>query len=493
MVRCTVHLTLALLFLRACSIIVLLSLLCLWALVCIIHVDDRQILFYDKFQPYYDFTNFAPYPIVVERVIYPTSEHYFQAQKLIGTQHFHQILTNPSPRYAFEYARQEHVKPWIRKDWQEIKNNVMYKALYHKFTQYSTLATMLLQTGDKELIEDSPYDSYWGCGRDKQGMNVLGKLLMKLRKILAAASMEVPHMHVAQIIAFDSHSTESSSVTQAASMGVAQTIDSHSTESSSNVNQAASMGVPCVAQTHSTESSPNVTQKNNVQTETETDHDDNSSSQIMAPSTDANATSESNVQSGDSNSSSQIMAPSTDANATSESNVQSGDGNSSSQIMAPSTDANATPESNVRSGDGNSSSQDTEESNKHVETGNGNSSAVTALHLTDTNATQQVNVQTSDGNPSTEASQARITDNNQNANSQTTFLDLQLLDGMDQGHSGNENVSTTSQDKALCTYQESNTSIPNPDGSEATSPSTYSEENMETNENETSSSDMETN
>ena len=421
MVRCTVHLALALLFLRACSIIVLLSLLCLWALVCIIHADDRQILFYDKLQPYYDFTNFAPYPIVVERVMYPTSEHYFQAQKLIGTQHFHQILTNPSPRYAFEYARQERVKPWIRKDWQEIKNDVMFKALYHKFTQHSALARMLLQTGDKELIEDSPYDSYWGCGRDKQGMNMLGKLLMRLRKILAAASMEVP---VTQIIAFDSHSTESSS----------------------NVIQAASMGVPCVAQTHSTESSPNIIQKDNVQTET--DHDDD-------------------------NSSSQTIARPTDANATPESNVQSGDGNSSSQIIT-----------------------DTEESNKHVETGNGNSSPVasqiTALHLTDTNA-QEVNVQTGDGNPSTEASQARITDNNQNANSQTDILDLQLghqatngVDRMDQGHSGNENIS---QDTALCT---SNASIPNQDGSEATNPSTNLEE-METNENETSSSDKETN
>ena len=402
-------------------------------------IDSRRILFYDKFQPFYQFTNFAPYSISVDGYVYPTSEHYFQAQKLIGTKHFDQILMNPSPRSAFEYPRQEHVKPWIRKDWQEIKDDVMFKALYHKFTQHSALATMLLQTGDKELIEDSPYDSYWGCGRDKQGMNMLGKLLMRLRKILAAPSMEVP---VAQIITFDSES--SSNVNEAASTGVpiAQIITFDS-ESSSNVNEAASMEVPCVARTHSTESSPNVTQEDNVKTET--DHDDD---------------------------------------------------NSSSQTLAPPTDANATPESNVRSGDDNSSSQiitDTEESNKNIETGNGNSSPVasqiTTLHLTDTNA-QEVNVQTGDGNPSTEASQARTTDNNQNANSQTDFLDLQLghqatygVDGMNQG---NENIS---QDTALCT---SNASIPNQDGSEATNPSTNLEE-METNENETSLSDMETN
>lgn len=37
---------------------------------------------------------------------------------------------------------------------------------------------------DREIVEDSPIDSYWGCGADGLGKNMLGKLLMKLREEL---------------------------------------------------------------------------------------------------------------------------------------------------------------------------------------------------------------------------------------------------------------------------------------------------------------------
>jgi len=39
----------------------------------------------------------------------------------------------------------------------------MKKALYAKFTQDHILKTLLLETGDNEIIEASPRDSYWGA------------------------------------------------------------------------------------------------------------------------------------------------------------------------------------------------------------------------------------------------------------------------------------------------------------------------------------------
>ena len=57
----------------------------------------------------------------------------------------------------------------------------MYKALYHKFNQYLELKELLLETGDRKIVEHSPYDSYWGDGPDGKGLNRLGVLLMKLR------------------------------------------------------------------------------------------------------------------------------------------------------------------------------------------------------------------------------------------------------------------------------------------------------------------------
>ena len=57
----------------------------------------------------------------------------------------------------------------------------MYKALLAKFTQHSYLRKLLLETKERDLIEHSPYDSYWGDGGDGTGKNRLGILLMRLR------------------------------------------------------------------------------------------------------------------------------------------------------------------------------------------------------------------------------------------------------------------------------------------------------------------------
>ncbi|KAF4493713.1 hypothetical protein FAGAP_10166 [Fusarium agapanthi] len=56
-----------------------------------------------------------------------------------------------------------------------------------------SLAGMLVNTGDRELVEASPFDSVWGIGfraadadaaRDSWGQNLLGKELMEVRRIL---------------------------------------------------------------------------------------------------------------------------------------------------------------------------------------------------------------------------------------------------------------------------------------------------------------------
>ena len=54
-------------------------------------------------------------------------------------------------------------------------------ALRQKFTSHLALRAMLVATCDKNLVEASPHDYFWGCGRKGTGQNHLGKLLMKLR------------------------------------------------------------------------------------------------------------------------------------------------------------------------------------------------------------------------------------------------------------------------------------------------------------------------
>ena len=62
----------------------------------------------------------------------------------------------------------------------------MRKALRAKFTQHPTLKTLLLGTGNSELVEASDKDDYWGdpsrsARGGQKGQNMLGKLLVELR------------------------------------------------------------------------------------------------------------------------------------------------------------------------------------------------------------------------------------------------------------------------------------------------------------------------
>jgi diaminohydroxyphosphoribosylaminopyrimidine deaminase/5-amino-6-(5-phosphoribosylamino)uracil reductase len=57
----------------------------------------------------------------------------------------------------------------------------MYRATKRKFSTYSHLTDMLLSTAGSVLVEASPHDLFWGGGREGEGMNYLGRLLMQLR------------------------------------------------------------------------------------------------------------------------------------------------------------------------------------------------------------------------------------------------------------------------------------------------------------------------
>lgn len=57
----------------------------------------------------------------------------------------------------------------------------MLKGLFYKFKAHPKLTEVLLGTGEAELIEHTQKDKYWADGGDGSGLNMLGKLLMKVR------------------------------------------------------------------------------------------------------------------------------------------------------------------------------------------------------------------------------------------------------------------------------------------------------------------------
>ncbi len=145
-------------------------------------MNNQAIKFYSVNDKYGEFSNFALFPIKLKGKTWPTSEHYFQAQKFVGMEHEYKIQKAKSPMKAAKLGRMRSVP--IRKNWNKIKDNIMYDALKAKFTQYPELKELLLQTGDQKIIEHTVNDSYWGDGGDGSGKNMLGILLVKLREEL---------------------------------------------------------------------------------------------------------------------------------------------------------------------------------------------------------------------------------------------------------------------------------------------------------------------
>ena len=139
----------------------------------------KPILFYRVSEPYGEFSNFSPHPIHLGDKTWPTSEHYFQAQKFPGTPHEEEIRLAGSPMIAARMGRSRQ-RP-LRPDWDSVKDDIMRQALRAKFTQHPALRSLLLSTGNADLIEHTKNDRYWADNGDGTGKNRLGHLLMELR------------------------------------------------------------------------------------------------------------------------------------------------------------------------------------------------------------------------------------------------------------------------------------------------------------------------
>ncbi|KAF0178477.1 MAG: hypothetical protein FD161_1782 [Limisphaerales bacterium] len=86
----------------------------------------NRIEFYRINEPFGEFSNFSPHPIVLHGRRWPTVEHYFQAQKFSGTEHVETIRLAHSPMVAARLGRSRQ-RP-LRQDWESVKDGVMREA-----------------------------------------------------------------------------------------------------------------------------------------------------------------------------------------------------------------------------------------------------------------------------------------------------------------------------------------------------------------------------
>lgn len=136
------------------------------------------------------FSNFSRHSVFLKGKRWPTSEHYFQAQKFAGTEHEEAVRTCKTPALAASMGRSRKLP--LRRDWDSVKDQIMLEVVRAKFTQHEELKAVLLGTGDAKLVEHTEKDSYWGDGGDGSGKNRLGQLLMKVRDELLAAETNRP-------------------------------------------------------------------------------------------------------------------------------------------------------------------------------------------------------------------------------------------------------------------------------------------------------------
>lgn len=131
----------------------------------------------------------------VKGIEYHCAEQYMMAQKakLFGDKEIQQkIMDSEDPNEIKALGRK--VKNFDEKLWLKSRYEIVKNATIYKFTQNAGLKKMLLESGDKEIIEASPYDRIWGIGfnendavkvdRSKWGLNLLGKAIMEVRMML---------------------------------------------------------------------------------------------------------------------------------------------------------------------------------------------------------------------------------------------------------------------------------------------------------------------
>lgn len=138
---------------------------------------EKQVFFYE--QEFYPLSNFSAFAIERNGKVYPTSEHLYHAEKFTNISHKEAIRACRSAHEAFKLAHdlKQHVKP----NWNDIKVNVMLGILWDKVNQHPYVKKKLIDSGDRELIENSWRDDFWGWGENKDGQNQLGQLWMSIR------------------------------------------------------------------------------------------------------------------------------------------------------------------------------------------------------------------------------------------------------------------------------------------------------------------------
>jgi ribA/ribD-fused uncharacterized protein len=137
-----------------------------------------------------------PSKFIVNGITFPTAEHFMIHRKATTFEDLksaEKILKAKTSKEAKAIGRK--IKNFDSSYWDKIKEAVVIQGNINKFNQNEKLKEKLLATGDKILVEASPYDKIWGIGIGEnnidatnpdrwRGQNLLGKCIMEVRFII---------------------------------------------------------------------------------------------------------------------------------------------------------------------------------------------------------------------------------------------------------------------------------------------------------------------
>ncbi len=139
----------------------------------------NEIRFYKEFGPLGYLATYSNHGFYKDNIYWKTSEHYYQAHKFLDPAVRQLIVDAPTPKEASNIGRNRMYH--LREDWELIKQQVMFEAVYFKFKQNGQILKKLLATGDAYIVEATVKENYWGCGPNNDGQNNYGKIVMAVR------------------------------------------------------------------------------------------------------------------------------------------------------------------------------------------------------------------------------------------------------------------------------------------------------------------------
>ncbi|MGH1427587.1 MAG: NADAR family protein [Arenicella sp.] len=141
-------------------------------------INDNSTYF-SMFDPETGWSRHEVKPFNLEGDEWASIEHYYQAMKFDNGDYREKIRRVNTPKEAEKLGKARFKKK--RADWRDVETTVMTRAVYTQCRTYPEMAKKLLATGSENLVEDSQFDYFWGCGRDRRGENHYGRVLMNVR------------------------------------------------------------------------------------------------------------------------------------------------------------------------------------------------------------------------------------------------------------------------------------------------------------------------